>query len=165
MLSQFPASEHGDIKAEGFAEKYNSDLANGIGNLFERVFTMALDYRGGDVNGKSIDAKIEKQAEDIDKSYSEHMENFRLFEALSDVFSLIKTLDRYINAERPWELNKNNDTKLDAVLNTLFFSVNKVAKWLEPFIPAKIGEVKNHIAKLQFGKLKKGEKLGLFPRK
>ena len=36
LLSQFPASEHGDVKADDFANKYNSDLANGVGNLLER---------------------------------------------------------------------------------------------------------------------------------
>ena len=43
-LSQFPASEHGDVKADDFANKYNSDLANGVGNQLERSFTMMIDY-------------------------------------------------------------------------------------------------------------------------
>ena len=46
LLSQFPASEHGDVKADDFVNKYNSDLANGVGNLLERSFTMMIDFRG-----------------------------------------------------------------------------------------------------------------------
>ena len=165
MLSQFPASEHGDVKAEEFARKYNSDLANGIGNLLERSFTMMIDYRGGILDAKNgLDEKIKSSAEKTEKSYENNFENYKLYEALADVFAFIKKLDVYINREQPWALNKNKDEKLDVVLNTLLFGIEKIIVWLEPFMPSKIGEVKNHILKLQSGKLKKGEKLGLFPR-
>ena len=52
LLSQFPASEHGDVKADDFANKYNSDLANGVGNQLERSFTMMIDFRGGVLDDK-----------------------------------------------------------------------------------------------------------------
>ena len=48
----FPASEHGDVKADDFANKYNSDLANGVGNQLERSFTMMIDFRGGVLDDK-----------------------------------------------------------------------------------------------------------------
>ena len=165
LLSQFPASEHGDVKAEEFARKYNSDLANGIGNLLERSFTMMIDYRDGILDAKNgLEEKIKSSAEETEKSYENNFENYKLYEALADVFAFIKKLDVYINEEKPWALNKNKDEKLDVVLNTLLFGIEKIIVWLEPFMPSKIGEVKNHILKLQSGKLKKGEKLGLFPR-
>jgi len=169
MLSQFPASEHGDVKAEEFARKYNSDLANGIGNLLERSFTMMIDYRGGILDAKNgLDEKIKSSAEKTEKSYGNNFDNYKLYEALADVFAFIKKLDIYINEEQPWLLNKDQSAdgreKLDKALNTLLFGIEKIIIWLEPFMPNKIGEVKNHILKLQSGKLKKGEKLGLFPR-
>lgn len=164
MLSQFPAGEHGDVKAEKFAEKYNSDLANGAGNLFERSFTMMIDYKGGIIGEKFTDEKIKKYADDAEKDYSQHFENFQLFEALNDVFSFIKILDKYINEEQPWVLNKNKDPKLDDVLSALLFGINKVTQWLAPFMPSKMQEVKDYIAKMRTGVLNKGEKLGLFPR-
>ena len=52
LLSQFPAFEHGDVKADDFVNKYNSDLANGVGNLLERSFTMMIDFRGGILDEK-----------------------------------------------------------------------------------------------------------------
>ena len=169
LLSQFPASEHGDVKAEEFARKYNSDLANGIGNLLERSFTMMIDYRGGILDAKNgLDEKIKSSAEKTEKSYGNNFDNYKLYEALADVFAFIKKLDIYINEEQPWLLNKDQSAdgreKLDKALNTLLFGIEKIIIWLEPFMPNKIGEVKNHILKLQSGKLKKGEKLGLFPR-
>lgn len=164
-LSQFPAGEHGDVKPEGFADKYNSDLANGVGNLLERSLTMIIDFHGGIIDEKAeVEEKIKFLAEKTEKKYENNFENYKLYEALADVFSFIKRLDRYINKEQPWVLNKNSDPKLDKVLNTLFFGINKVAEWLAPFMPSKMEEVKNYIAKMRTGELNKGEKLGLFPR-
>ena len=165
LLAQFPASEHGDVKTEEFARKYNSDLANGIGNLLERSFTMMIDYRGGILGDKNgLEEKIKSSVEKTEKNYENNFDNYKLYEALADVFAFIKKLDVYINEEQPWALNKNKDNKLDMVLSALLFGIEKIIVWLEPFMPNKIGEVKNHILKLQSGKLKKGDKLGLFPR-
>jgi len=166
LLSQFPASEHGDVKAEEFARKYNSDLANGIGNLLERSFTMIIDYRGGILNAKKgLEEKIKSSAEKTEKSYENNFENYKLYETLADVFAFIKKLDVYINEEQPWILNKNQDEKLDVVLNTLLFGIEKIIVWLEPFMPLKMAEAKNYLAKLKKGELKKEDRLGLFKRK
>lgn len=170
LLSQFPAYEHSDVKAEKFAEKYNSDLANGAGNLLERSFTMMIDFRGGIIDeGMGVEEKIKLSAEKTGKNYENNFENYKLYEALLDVFSFIKNLDRYINKEQPWVLNKNKSAdgqeKLDEVLNTLLFGMEKIIGWLEPFMPSKTQKAKNYIAKMQTGKLNKGEKLNLFPRK
>lgn len=165
LLSQFPASEHGDIKADNFANKYNSDLANGVGNLLERSFTMMIDFKEGKINENSlIDSKIKNLTEEIEKRYNNNMENCRLFEALTDVFSLIKALDIYINEEKPWILNKNKDEKLDEVLNTLLFGIEKIIVWLEAFMPSKMTQAKNYLLKLKKGELKKEDKLSLFKR-
>ena len=165
LLSQFPASEHGDIKADDFVNKYNSDLANGVGNLLERSFTMMVDFRGGIFNAKKgIEEKIKKLAEKTEKSYKNNFENYKLYEALADVFAFIKNLDRYINEEQPWTLNKNQNEKLDIVLNTLLFGIEKIIGWLEQFMPLKMKEAQNYLDKLKKGEIKKGEKLGLFKR-
>ena len=165
LLAQFPASEHGDVKAEEFARKYNSDLANGAGNLLERSFTMMIDYRRGILDAKNgLEEKIKFLAEKTEKNYENNFENYKLYETLADVFALIKKLDVYINEEKPWALNKNKDKKLDVILNTLLFGIEKIIVWLEPFMPSKMAEAKNYLTKLKKGELKKGDKLGLFKR-
>ena len=124
-----------------------------------------IDYRDGILDAKNgLEEKIKSLAEETEKSYENNFDNYKLYEALADIFAFIKKLDIYINEEKPWVLSKNKDDKLGMVLNTLLFGIEKIIVWLEPFMPNKIGEVKNHILKLQSGKLKKGEKLGLFPR-
>ena len=165
LLSQFPASEHGDVKADDFVNKYNSDLANGVGNLLERSFAMVIDYRAGILDDKNgVEEKIKLLAEKTEKSYENNFDNYKLYEALADIFSFIKNLDRYINDEKPWVLNKNKDEKLDNVLNTLLFGIEKIIVWLKPFMPSKTEEVKNYLTRLKKGELKKEDKLGLFKR-
>lgn len=169
LLSQFPASEHGDVKAEEFAAKYNSDLANGVGNLFERTLTMIKDYRGGKVNENTkIDKEIERATQETKDNYKKHFEEYRLFEAIGDIFKLIKKTDVYINEKKPWELNKKDDDRsaneLDEALATILSSLKNIAELLEPFMPSKIKQAKEHIAKMEAGELGKEEKLGLFGR-
>ena len=87
LLSQFPASGHGDVKADDFANKYNSDLANGVGNQLERSFTMMIDFRGGVLDDKKgLEEKIKLLVEKTEKSYENNFENYKLYEALAEVF-------------------------------------------------------------------------------
>ncbi|MBI4993396.1 methionine--tRNA ligase [Candidatus Wolfebacteria bacterium] len=163
LISQFPASEHGDIKEGGFVEKYNSDLANGIGNLFERTFTMALKY-GADF--KSIDEEVKKNSDEIIKKYEFHMENFELYESLREVFILAKFLDRYLNDKNPWTLYKNNPSnqEISKILNSVVFGIETIIKMLNPFMPEKMKNAEIFLNKLKNKEIKDGDKLNLFPR-
>lgn len=159
LLSQFPASEHGDIKESEFEVKYNADLANGIGNLFERVFTM-IKHPMSHKTCESSDVEIKK----TEIKYKNYMENYQLFEALREVLLFAKKLDGYITETQPWVLAKNNDPKLGEVLNYLFCGVEKIIDWLKPFLPEKMEIAKNYAQKIKSGNYPE-EKLGLFPRK
>jgi methionyl-tRNA synthetase len=158
LLSQFPASEHGDIKEENFAEKYNADLANGVGNLFERIFTMSGDY--GDYGVQEIDSEIKSFQEKTETEYFQKMENYRLYEALTTVFSFIKKLDQYINQTEPWRLLKNKNSEVEKILATLIFGAENIIKWLKPFMPEKMERAENYLKEAKF----RTEKLNLFPR-
>jgi len=164
LLSQFPASEHGDIKEEQFIKKYNADLANGIGNLFERVFTMAKSYGYQSYETKSHKIGCDKEIlifqEKIEAAYSEKMNNYQLYETLSYVFSFAKKLDQYINQKEPWRLIQNKNSEAEKILTTLIFGVKNIISWLKPFMPSKMEEVKNYLKNLN----SQSGKLNLFPR-
>ena len=165
LLSQFSAFDHGDIKESEFSKKYNNDLANGIGNLLERTFTMIVNYKNSEIKENDlIDKKIEKFTKDIEKKYRQFMDNFQLFEALREIFVLVKNLDRYIEEKKPWEMAEEKKSELNMVLASLFFGIENILEWLEPFIPSKIEMSKGYISKIKNKKIKKGERLNLFPR-
>ncbi len=156
LLAEFPLSEDGDFSYEKFENRYNTDLANGIGNLFARVFTMA---KGFELETK-IDSEIKNLQEKTEEIYSKKMDNYELYEALAAVFSFSKKLDQYINRKEPWRLLKSKDVKLGEILDTLVFGVEKIIGWLKPFMPSKMEKAENYLKNLNSQK----EKLNLFPR-
>lgn len=188
LLSQFSALEHGDIKESEFAVKYNADLANGVGNLFERIFSMFLKYgETKKINDEIFDSEIKNSFDEISKNYNSYMESFQLFEVLKEIFSFVRYLDKYINEKSPWELykkyrlNKGNNNKyysgrimslknnesrdkIDKILSDLILSVEKIILLLEPFMPEKMEESKKFVDKLKLGLLNVENKLSLFPR-
>lgn len=164
LLSQFPAEEHGDVKESDFAAKYNADLAHGVGNFFERILTMLIEYKNGAVDENKAEKEIIVVAEKAENDYRLKMENYRLFDALQVAFSFIKVLDKYINGKEPWSLYKNQKLELDSVLASLFFGLQKTAAMLKPFMPSKIGEAEDYILNLKNKTLPAGQKLNLFPR-
>lgn len=164
LLSQFPAEEHGDVKESDFAVKYNADLAHGVGNLFERILTMIIEYRSGVIYENKAEKEIIALAEKAENDYRFKMENYRLFDALQAAFSFIKILDKYINEKEPWKLYKNQNPELDVVLASLFFGLQKTAAMLKPFMPLKIKEAENYISNLKNKTFPTGKKLNLFPR-
>lgn len=163
LLSQFPASIHGDIKESEFSAKYNSDLANGIGNLFERVVAMVLKY-GADF--ESFNPEVEKNIIKIVEKYEIQMKNFELYEALREVFVLARFLDKYINDKKPWEIHKKNpdSREIAEILNSLVLGCEKIIDLLNPFLPAKMETAKRFFNGLKDGNLEKNAKINLFPR-
>lgn len=163
LLSQFSSLEHGDIKESEFSVKYNADLANGIGNLFERVFTMVINYQA-ELRIENLELRIADRIKETNNQYKNYMENFQLFEALREIFLFAKKLDGCITKTEPWVLAKNNDPKLEAVLISLFFGIEKIIDWLEPFMPAKMKVAQKYLQRVKNKEIKKEERLNLFPR-
>jgi len=147
LLREVVPTEDGDFTYQKFEQRYNSDLAGGIGNLVARVLGIA----------KSIEVKDEKptkkvigKIKEIKKSYSLSLEDFKFNEALALVWELISFCDKYINEEKLWE------TKNPKVVNDLFFTIKEIGILLEPFLPKTSGMIAEAV------KNKKSE--NLFPR-
>jgi methionyl-tRNA synthetase len=150
LLSQFPFGQDGDIKEEKFAEKYNSDLANGLGNLVARVLTLAIRNKIQDTNTKpekEILNKINKTKENHEKL----MEEFRLYEALEEIWKLISFCDEYIEKEKPWK-NPNPEK----TISNLLYCISEIADLIAPFLPETSEKIKKQ--------LKTGRSEILFPR-
>jgi methionyl-tRNA synthetase len=153
MLSQFPFGQDGDVKESKFVEKYNADLANGLGNLVSRVLTLTAK-----INLKVLNARPDKdilnrtkQARD---NYTEYMEDFKLFEALEEIWKLIGFCDEYIDKEKPWQLKDKK--KLEQVLSNLLYCISEIANLIEPFLPETSEKIKKQ--------LKSNKSKVLFPR-
>ena len=128
LLREIPSAEDGDFTYEKFEQRYNSDLAKGLGNLVARVVTLAADISAKPV---LVESEFAAAIKKTDKEYQLGLAKFKFNEALAAVWELISFCDRYIEKERPWE----ESGKQKAIISDLLFAVNKIAELLKPFLP------------------------------
>jgi len=133
LLREIPPAEDGDFSYEKFEQRYNSDLAGGIGNLVARTLGIASKI---EFKQSKPSSKIIKQIKDIQKKCGKAVEEFRFNDALAYVWELISFCDKYINEEKLWE------TKDLRVINDLFFAIREIGVLLEPFLPETAEKIK-----------------------
>ena len=154
VLHEMPFESDGVITWELMVERFNSDLANTLGNLVNRTISMSNKYFGGVVENKKIgvaageedvDADLWKVLTDTYTRVSAKMESLRVADAITEVFVLFKRCNKYIDETMPWALAKDEAKKgrLATVLYNLLNGILAGASLLEPFMPetsAKIAE-------------------------
>ena len=154
LLREISFGNDGDFSIKRLEERYNSDLANGLGNLVSRVLTLSEKVNAKtDKPNKEFNSKIKL----VQKKYSKAMEEIKLNEALESVWKLISFCDECIEKNKPWELIKDNKDKAKEILGQLLTVIKEIADLLSPFIP----ETSEKIIK-QIKENKKTE--NLFPR-
>lgn len=153
LLREIPALDDGDFTYEKFEKRYNSDLASGLGNLFSRVVVMAQKY--GDVPNNPN----EYTKKEVEETWNKYKEDFIHFnEALSDVWSLISSCDKYIDQEKPWEAEDKEE-----ILSNLLFSLKNISQMIEPFMPVTSEKMKEQLNEEDgVFRVKKGD--SLFPK-
>jgi methionyl-tRNA synthetase len=126
---------------EGFMDRLNADLANGLGNLASRTLSMIHRYRGGIVPAPSaMDDQDQAMAEQLLEVFPEYLEKARANDfhaALEVLWTYLRALDGYIVKAEPWKLAKDpaNDPKLDAVLVNLYRALRATALLVAPVMP------------------------------
>jgi len=126
LLREITPTEDGDFTYEKFEQRYNSDLASGIGNLLARTLGIANKI---EIKKVEATASTKQKIEEVEKAYKTALDNFKFNEALSAVWDLIGYCDKYINAEKLWE------TKNPKTISDLFFVLNEISDLLSPFLP------------------------------
>jgi len=142
IVSQFPFGQDGDIKAELFTEKYNAELANGIGNLSSRILSLCEKY----FNGKIPEPKIKKDVLEVKGFWKKYVENFeksRVYEVIKSINEFTREIDGYIDENKPWELakNENQTENLKTVVYNLCESLRHMAWMIYPVLPETSAEL------------------------
>src|SRR3989344_3359527 len=151
FLREFPYSDDGDFTYEKFEERYNADLANGLGNLASRVLALAKKGKIKAVKNKIFASKIAR----VEKSMEKSLSLFKFNDAISLIWQLVALGDKYLDDKKPWILPANS-TEFKETIGSLLFLISKIGNLLSPFLP----ETSEKIAKLL-----KNKKSGiLFPR-
>ena len=141
LLSEIPFAQDGNITHESFINKYNSDLANTLGNLVNRSIAMTNKYFDGKVFRKHLEGEfdndlVETAAKTVTRYY-ELMDSYHNAEAVSEIMNLAKRCNKYIDETTPWVLAKDEamQDRLEGVLYNLLECIRLLSILLYPIIP------------------------------
>lgn len=152
LFHEFPFGNDGDFSFERLREVYNSDLANGLGNLVARVAKLAesLEISGVAAHEKPL----------LDSTFRIHLDKLEFLEALGYIWEKIRAVDKSIEETKPWESVKTDKTKAVAVVENLVRQVVEIEELLLPFLPETAEKIKK-----QFSRSTIKAEAPLFPRK
>jgi len=143
LLRDVPFGQDGSVSSAAFELRYESELANELGNLASRTIGMLLRYREGNVSQGPIDAVLAVDFEGLDARVRGHIDRAELTLALEEIWQLVRRLNRYVEERAPWVLAKDEarGEELDAVLRSLAEGLRAVTVLLWPYIPASAGRL------------------------
>jgi methionyl-tRNA synthetase len=125
-----------DLTMERMTEKFNADLANGLGNLVSRVVKLA----------QNTTTDIENSSEAAIGEVSKLIANLNFDGALEYINSLVKESNKYIEDNKPWELAKSDEKKFNEVIEKLLVDLNVISELLIPFMPATAEKIKSALS-------------------
>ena len=143
VLHEMPFDNDGQITWELVAERFNTDLANVLGNLVSRTVAMIQKYFGGTVNASlpanetEPDGEFKATITGVVKKVTAKADELRIADAISEIFTLFRRANKYIDETMPWALAKDETKKarLSDVLYNLAEAIQIGASLLDSFMP------------------------------
>jgi len=153
LLKEVPLDRDGDFTWDLFIERYNTELANDLGNLVSRSMAMVVKYFGGDLpdtvslEDSGPDAELKATAEKAVIDYADAFERLAVHEAIAAAWTLVRRANQYIEETAPFKLAKDESQRdrLATVLGALYESVRITALLLTPVIPGLCGRIRDTI--------------------
>ncbi len=145
LLREIPSGRDGDFNDKLFAERYNSDLANNLGNLVNRIHTLISRNGIKDFTFDRFADTYRKKTDETWKKYVSDMDSFNVHEAIFHVWRLIDFANKMMEKERPWSLLKENPEKAKAVLSNLLEVIRHISIMITPLIPKSAALIRRQI--------------------
>lgn len=185
LWREIPFGQDGNFSYDALIERYNADLANGIGNLASRTLSMLHQYFDGKVPASSGAAEIAAAAKETSDAVAARFDEFDFTRGIEAVLAFVSRIDKFIVERAPWKLAKDRKTNPEAesrlaeTLYTAAESLRLICGWLYPAIPASTEKIWKQLgmpealdsiktADLAWGKLAAGQQAGkvqaVFPR-
>ncbi len=168
VLHEMPFENDGVITWELMVERLNSELANTLGNLVNRTISMSNKYFGGVVENKGAAEEVDEDMKafvlGIPKKVEAKMEKLRVADAMTEVFTLFKRLNKYIDETMPWALAKD-EAKKDRLATVLYNLVEGIcigATLLKSFMPETTERILKQL-NAQDRELQELDTFGLYP--
>jgi methionyl-tRNA synthetase len=131
----FPFETDATFSAEEFDRRFNSDLANDVGNALNRSLSMSHRFVAGIVPDAAIEPEAATAIAKAIRAYEEAMQTFRIDRALHETLELVRFLNKYIDTRAPWALAKAEDPALPGVLRSMLLVLRAVEGLLQPVMP------------------------------
>ncbi len=182
LLREVVFGQDGSFSYDALIGRYNSDLANGLGNLASRTLTMIGQYCGG-VVPEGSSPEIAASANQAIEAFRQSFERFEFSKGLEAVWALISAVDKFIVQFAPWKLARQQDAaakqQLDTTLYTAAEALRIATALLAPVLPESMPKIWAQLGmpepietvrldQLEWGSLKPGQKIGtiagVFPR-
>ncbi|MFA6992341.1 MAG: methionine--tRNA ligase [Candidatus Gracilibacteria bacterium] len=150
LMKEIPTTDDGDFSHKRFIELYNSELANGFGNLVNRVVMMTDRYLGGKVpkiKDNDDSKKVKDFILDVFGKYGKFVDAFDIKLALEAAYSVVDFGNKYIDEKKPWAMAKENDPNLSVVLYNLLEIIYASSILLLSVVPAGCKKVLKQLGK------------------
>jgi methionyl-tRNA synthetase len=138
LLRDVPLGQDGSVSTAAFEQRYESELANDLGNLASRTIAMIGRYRDGTLAPCAVDPAIGEDFAGLPQRVAECIDGAELTLALEEIWERVRRLNRYVEEQAPWQLAKEDARaeQLDVVLRTLAEGLRSVTVLLAPYLPA-----------------------------
>lgn len=174
LLHEMPYAQDGSITYDTFIARYNSDLANTLGNLVNRTVAMINKYFGGEIKKGEFGGEFDEDLKNVAISAISNIENlmktWHIADSIDEIWKVAGRANKYIDETEPWVLAKSEEQKprLAGVLYNLAETIRIISGLLLPFMPKTAEEIKKQIGAEDisyeslktFGILKEGTKVG-----
>ena len=151
LLSEMPHANDGSISYETITERYNSDLANTLGNLVNRTVAMTNKYFGGVIQApkakEALDDELKEACFEAVKLTEKNIDSYHMADAVEAVINLAKRCNKYIDETAPWALAKDEAQKerLGTVLYNLLEGIRFISVLVSPFMPETAKAIQSQI--------------------
>ena len=150
LMREVPFGNDGDFSNSQLINRINSDLANGYGNLFQRVTSMiikncneVIPIRPNDFQDE--DLKLVNSIRNSLQNYRSLMDEQKFDQFLKNIWVVISDANKYVDNQAPWSLKKNDFQRMEVVLYTLIETIRQISIMLQPFIPNTSKSILDHI--------------------
>jgi methionyl-tRNA synthetase len=146
MAATLPYETDSLFTHEDFDRRYNSDLANDLGNALNRSLSMAHKFVGGRVPEAEVEGAAQEACEAAKRKFEKAMEEFRVQDAAGAALDLVRFLNKYIDDRAPWALAKAGDRAVEAVLASMLFCLRTTEGLVRPILPAAADAIAGQLA-------------------
>ena len=145
LIREMVLGQDASFTMESFIKRYNSDLANDLGNLVGRITTLIERHFAGcipqGVGLEQAEKDLIKSSDELHDVVSKNISLMKLSEAVEEIMQFVRSINRYMERSEPWKLAKNNIDKAGTVLFVATYSLANVLNLLHPIMPVRIEKI------------------------